>query len=165
MASFFDSEGERWSIDLSFGLIARVRKLLGVALADLTAEDRKVNQAATDIARVAGDPALFVDLLYVLCEEQATAAGVTDQQFGQRVNLHAYTESAAALQEAIMVFTLPREQKSRGIELIRKRHQLIDQQMAARVRKAMNGLEEFGNSDASSVELSESISGNSVSGN
>ena len=46
-------------------------------------QTKKAGASATDtIDRVANDPILLCDILWVLCEQQAKADGVTDEDFG-----------------------------------------------------------------------------------
>ena len=82
MKAFTDAKGRSWEIELNIRQMKRVRDILGVDLVNVI-QTRSDGSVATDtIDRVANDPILLCDILWVLCEQQAKLAGVTDDDFG-----------------------------------------------------------------------------------
>jgi hypothetical protein len=77
MASFQDRDKRTWEVVISVADVANVRKKLGIDLAALA--DNKLQQ----LAELLSDPCRLVDVLYVLCECQVKALGLTEEDFGR----------------------------------------------------------------------------------
>ena len=71
MAKFTDKRNRDWIINVDAASIANVREALGVNLVD-----------RASFKRMADDPCLLCNVLFVLCEEQAKQRGISDVQFG-----------------------------------------------------------------------------------
>lgn len=97
MASFKDKTGRSWTIELDAPLIRRVRELFGLNLVDLRADP---------FDRLANDPILQVDVLWILCQEEAKSRSMTDEDFGRALGPD-LESSALALQEAVVNFFQP----------------------------------------------------------
>ena len=82
MKAFTDAKGRSWEIELNIRQMKRVRDILGVDLVNVIQTNKDGSIATDTIDRVANDPILLCDILWVLCEQQAKAAGVTDEDFG-----------------------------------------------------------------------------------
>lgn len=141
MTSFKDKTGQAWDIDLTFNLLASVKSRLGICIVDLTEEDRKANRAETDVRRVADDLPLFIDLLYVLCEEQATERSLDSRAFGKLQDTESAMEAMAALHEEYLLFSLPRSHKDRGRKLAKERAARIRAETDAAMSKGLAELE------------------------
>jgi hypothetical protein len=74
MRTFTDNANRTWTVTVNVDAIKRVKGTLGVNL--LEAIEGKL------LDRLATDPVLLCDILYVLCRQQADAAGVSDEDFG-----------------------------------------------------------------------------------
>lgn len=85
MQKFTDNVGREWSISLNGWQLKKLKHDLGFAARD-----------PESIFRAAEDPGLLCDVLYVLCEDQAKAAGVTDRQFGEALTGDAIDAAAEA---------------------------------------------------------------------
>ena len=108
MHSFTDNAGRTWTVEITVADLKRLRAMLGIDIANLTEPDAPPEEQL--LARLATDPVLLVDVLYVLCLDQAEKAGVTDEQFGRAMAGDAIEEATEALLEAIVDFTPnPRE--------------------------------------------------------
>lgn len=94
--TYTDANGKTWTIVVNVGQIKRLRDRLKL---DLLASDD-----GTVFARLAEDPVLLVDALYVLCETQATAAGVDDEDFGAGLRGNVIDTATQALLEEIVDF-------------------------------------------------------------
>lgn len=95
MAQFKDANDRTWTITVNVGTGKKVRDVLGVDLFNL------YDGGAKDVF---SDVILLVNVLYVLCEEQATKSGITDVQFGEAMFGDAIESSATALMDAVADF-------------------------------------------------------------
>lgn len=74
---FRDNQGRLWDVRVNVSTVKRARRLLGIDIPALIAEQ------ARPLGELLADDCRLVDLLYVLCKDQADAAGVSDEQFGE----------------------------------------------------------------------------------
>lgn len=97
MRNFKDNQGRSWQIALNVYEMKRVRAILGVDLVNVIAlgKDGKVQVDLID--RIANDPCLLVDILWVLVEAEAKEQGVSDVDFGASL-------AGAAIEEATKAF-------------------------------------------------------------
>ena len=97
MRNFKDNRGRSWQIALNVYEMKRVRSVLGVDLVNVIAlgKDGKVQVDLID--RIANDPCLLVDILWVLVEAEAKEQGVSDVDFGSSL-------AGAAIEEATRAF-------------------------------------------------------------
>ena len=97
MRSFTDNQKRTWQIALNVYEMKRVRAILGVDLVNVIAlgKDGKVQVDLID--RIANDPCLLVDILWVLVEAEAKEQGVSDVDFGSSL-------AGAAIEEATKAF-------------------------------------------------------------
>lgn len=98
MRQFRDSVGRLWEIAIHVAAVKRVRSALGVDLAGLIADGAK------PLAQLLGDPCQFVDVLFVLCRQQAAAAGVSDEEFGAALGGDVLASAADAFMEELIDF-------------------------------------------------------------
>ena len=73
--TFYDNKKRAWALAVNTATIKRVKEALGVNLLDAVGGQL--------IDRIANDPALFADVLFVLVKPQAEAAGISDVDFGE----------------------------------------------------------------------------------
>jgi hypothetical protein len=99
MSSFKDANGRQWLLDLAIHDLRRVKSILKLDLLDL--------DKGGALHQLANDPVLLVDLLWVLCEEQAEKHNLTDEQFGCGFRGEAIEEATEALFEALIDFFPP----------------------------------------------------------
>ena len=95
MTKFKDSADREWIVSVTVGAIKNIRTALGVDLAD-------PSQAVME--RLADDPVLLVDLLWLLCEKQAKEIGITPEQFGESLVGDPIDAATNAMVEAIADF-------------------------------------------------------------
>ncbi len=85
MQTFADKDGASWSIDLSVGIMEEVKGKIGIDLLDPIGEN---NVLAVDLAPTeAKNIMLFVNMLFLLCEDQCKERSVSSSQFGRLLNL------------------------------------------------------------------------------
>ena len=104
MRQFTDNKGRTWDVELNVRQMKRVRDVLGVDLVNVITADRDGGVATDTLDRVANDPILLVDILWVLCEGQAKPAGVTDEDFGSALAGDSITEATKAFLDELVDF-------------------------------------------------------------
>ncbi|MEZ6097171.1 MAG: hypothetical protein R3C03_23605 [Pirellulaceae bacterium] len=96
MKTFNDSSGNTWSIAVNVGTIKRLRSALDVNLLD--AVEGKL------IERLVSDPVLLCDVIFVLCQPEAMARGISDEEFGLAMAGDAIDSATTALLEELVAF-------------------------------------------------------------
>ncbi|MGD9128691.1 MAG: hypothetical protein PVH19_15045 [Planctomycetia bacterium] len=96
MKTFKDNADRSWTITINVAAIKRVRSLLDVNLMEAVEGDL--------LERLATDPILLCDVVYVLCKPEADNQGVTDEQFGQAMAGDAIEHATTALLEELVDF-------------------------------------------------------------
>jgi len=77
MRVFKDNAGRSWTIAIHVAAVKRVRGLLSLDLYSL------LDERFAGLAKLLADPVDFVDVLYVLCKDDADRLGITDEDFGR----------------------------------------------------------------------------------
>ncbi len=77
MQVFKDNEGRAWVIQIHVAAIKKCRALLDVDLPNL------MEDGFTKLAATVADVVKLIDILYVLCQDQANERKVTDEDFGR----------------------------------------------------------------------------------
>ena len=106
MKTFTDAASRTWEVTVNVGAVRRVRDLLGVDLMDVAGGDL--------LERLADDPVLLVDVLYVLVKPQADAKSITDEDFGRGMVGGVLDEAASALMKELLDF-FPSTQRARAL--------------------------------------------------
>lgn len=150
MKTFTDSQGRTWNVTVNVGAIKRVRDVLGVDLLDVANGDL--------LSRLADDPCLLVDVLFVLSKPEADAKSVSDEDFGRGMIGGVLDEASAALMKELLDF-FPSAQRAKALG--RMARKIVEQEAAlAQAVEAMKPLIEAaretpgassGNSPASSA--------------
>lgn len=96
--SFKDTEGRDWHLSVTTWHLKAVRDRTGVHLGKL------LDDGLRPFRELVGDPIAFVDVLYVLCQEQADKRGVTDQEFGRALGGDVLEAAGLAFEEAYLLF-------------------------------------------------------------
>lgn len=99
-ASFKDDEGREWHLRLNHTLVAEIRDALGVNL-------HHVDEQAKALQRMAEDPVLLVNVVYLVCERQCQRLKISDEDFGRGFGGDTYQAAVEAFQEAVLLFTPP----------------------------------------------------------
>lgn len=102
MATFKDRTGREWVVEVNPTAMKRVREATGVHLGTV------LNDDMAGLAALMADPIKLVDVLYVLCRDQAERHGLTDEGFGRQLDGDAYDAAADAFTEALANFSRPR---------------------------------------------------------
>ena len=159
MRTFKDNAGRTWSVTLNVLQMKRIRALLGIDLVNVITLDAGGKVKVDLVDRIANDPCLLVDILWVCVEDEAKAAGVTDEEFGRALAGDAIDEATKALLDELVDF-FPGAKRlflKKAVELARK----YTGDMTAALEKALSDpelerrVEESMRSSASSPESSE----------
>jgi hypothetical protein len=142
MKKFKDSNGREWSVVLNLAAAKKLKDEIEVDLLD----------GGESMQRLASDPYTMVNALWLLCEKQATAASITDEQFGESLAGDPIDEATTALLEEVVDFfpqgrrkamkpmlTKLMQVQSQAIALATKK--LESQEMENLIQKAMNETE------------------------
>lgn len=99
MHKFKDCEGREWGIAINVSAVKRVKDALQLDLLDVA--DGKL------LAELSDDPMLLCNVLFVLCEKQCEANGVSDEQFGEGLAGDSIADATKALMEELVDFFPP----------------------------------------------------------
>ena len=95
MREFKDKDGRGWQVLIDVGQIELVRDVLQVDLYGLFSDEAK---------RLFSDPVLLVDVLFVLCRNQAETRKMSDVDFGRSFDGDTLEAAADALLEEVLNF-------------------------------------------------------------
>lgn len=126
MPQFTDTKARVWQLDLSIGLALAIRKKLGVNFLSLLD-----GQALDAVSR--SDETL-VNVLWLLCAEQALSAGVDETGFALALGGDALGAAIEGLLEALVLFTRP-DNRPAVQKVLEKIHQVQTRQVALAVAK------------------------------
>lgn len=104
MKTFVDNNGKTWTVTVNVGTIKRVKDLLGINLIQAITGDL-IEKVETDIC-------LFVDILFVVCKEQAQANGISDEKFGTLLGGDSLEKATDAFLDQLISF-FPSQAKRR----------------------------------------------------
>ena len=96
MRTFTDNAGRTWTLAINVDTIRRVRALVDVDL--LEAVEGKL------IERLAADPILLCDVIYVICKPEADGRSITDEDFGRSMAGDAIDLATTSLLEELVDF-------------------------------------------------------------
>jgi hypothetical protein len=127
MATFTDNKKRNWGIEISITVLKRVRNELDLNLVQIFSGDL--------LDRLAGDPLLLGELLWVLCAEQAHQRGVTPEEFGH-LSGDALAGPGGALEalEVALADFFPTQKRSALKLWIQKRNRMEDLAIDAATR-------------------------------
>jgi hypothetical protein len=87
-----------WTVQITVATIKRVQAMVGVNLLDvLDSKSRLLEKLSTD-------PILLCDVLYVICQQQAQSANVSDEQFGEALAGDVIDHATTALLQELADF-------------------------------------------------------------
>lgn len=113
MATFVDGAGREWGINLTLGMVKRL-KPLGVDVGLAVGGVGQVTDAAFR------DPETAGKVLWTLCEAQAKEAGVSPEQFADAMTGPALAGAADALSEAVVCFSHRPEATPKLLAMLRE---------------------------------------------
>lgn len=169
MQYFKDRNGRSWQIALNVYEMKRIRAALGIDLVNVIELGKDGTVRVDMIDRIANDPCLLVDILWVLCDDQAKEEGITDVDFGCALAGDAIEAATKAFLDELVDF-FPGAKRlflKKAVDLARKfggewnevlTKALEDPELEKRVRESMNSSTSSPESSASTPGLSPSES-------
>lgn len=97
--SFKDNRGRSWIVSITANDLKRVRLATGIKLGSLTEDQLK------PLAELLSDTEQFIDVLYLLCQEQAEKIGASDADFGRAMVGDHIDDAATAFLRALADFS------------------------------------------------------------
>ena len=104
MQIFKDRDGREWQVVLNVFQMKRIRAALGVDLINVIELDKDGQVRVDMIDKIANDPCLLVDILWVLVQDQARTLNVTDEQFGTALAGDAIENATKAFLDELVDF-------------------------------------------------------------
>lgn len=105
MAQFRDNNHRPFLVAVTIQTVKECRAALGVDL--LSIFERPPAGQRDLLSRLAFDPVLLVDVLFVTCRDQCTREGITDEAFGRSLAGDALADATRAFMEALTDFFPP----------------------------------------------------------
>lgn len=133
MHTFRDSAGRTWTVAINVATVKRVRARAGVDLYALAGKPDALGEFLSD-------PVAICDTLYVLCQDEAERAGVTDEAFGQALYgdaIHAATE--ALLEDLCDFFPNPAQRGTLRKLIVQARK--VEGLLIERAAKTLEGID------------------------
>ena len=129
MKTFKDNADRTWDVQINVAAIKRVRDLVDLDLLAAAAGGGAV------IQKLAGDPILLCDVVYVLCKLQADERNVSDEEFGRAMAGDAIAEATTAVLEELGSFFPKGQQRDLLAKALRKLDKLEAMVFAATTEK------------------------------
>jgi hypothetical protein len=98
MKIFTDNAGRTWTIAIHVTAVKRCRALLSVDLYGL------VDEGFVGFSKLLSDPIALVDVVYVLCKDEADKLGISDEDFGRSMAGDAIERASVAFVEELTDF-------------------------------------------------------------
>jgi len=133
MHFFLDNKNRRWELVVNVPTMTRVKQLLHVDLTQMFKDKCEL------LVRLSEDFELLVNVLYVLCEKQCTAANVTDEDFGAALVGDPLGNAHEALMQAVIDF-FPMSSRREMAQKILGKAKEVDQSLMQCVLKQLDAL-------------------------
>lgn len=134
MRSFKDENGKPWTLSINVGTVKKVRGLAKVDLLDL--------RDGNLFSELSSDPVKLGDVLWVLCEDEAKAAGIDEIAFGRALAGDALEAATTALLEEIVDF-FPKPQRDILRKALAKGREMQERTLAKTMRQVDKALAEW----------------------
>lgn len=125
MHAFTDAAGRQWPLVLTVSTIKRLRDVLAVDLLEVAGGNL--------LNRLADDPCLLVDVIYVIAKPEADAKNVSDEEFGKGMVGNVLDEAASALMKELLDF-FPRAQRVRALGSMARKAAELEAECTAALR-------------------------------
>ncbi len=162
MSTFRDSDGRQWEPEINVVTIGRVRDRLKINLLEVVLPDSTLGQRLAD-------PCLMVDVLFLLCQDQAAKLGVDEVAFGKAMTADGIEDGFMLVLEGVVNFS-PRGLRP-AYQKVFEKAKAMEAAQAARIRKTVEepefeamlnrAIDELGNPPSTSPSNSTGDAGNS----
>lgn len=153
MKTFKDNAARTWTVAVNVSAVKRVRGLLGIDLYKL------IDDKMAGLGELLADPVSLVDVLYVLCKDEADRQGITDEQFGAAMGGDSLEAAVNAFVEELVDF-FPDPRVRAGLSRVIKAGKEVGNHLIAMAGKKLDAMNpeaeakrliaSFGNSPGSS---------------
>lgn len=99
-AVFKDASGREWTVAFNLGIVRDLKDTVGFDFADL--------QDGRAFVAISNDMQKFCIMLWMLCEKQADAFKVSEEEFAKGIDAEALEQASDAIVAAVVNFTQPR---------------------------------------------------------
>ena len=110
MNCFNDRNGKQWTLDLNVGSAMRVKAETGFDIVNVIQIDDNGTDT-TSLQKLSDDVFLMVSVLYSLCKQQVTDAGLSDEEFAECFDATTVESALDALVREIINFSQPMKKK------------------------------------------------------
>lgn len=152
MKQFTDKKGRVWNLEINVFQFKRCRDILDFDLSALRNILVPTSTGPKVLASLIDEPITFVNVLYVLCMDQAKADGVSDEEFGQSFDGETLERATNAFLEELALF-LPEPVRS---ALTKIKEKAVEAVAAARAELSEEKISELLNSAIATPVSSES---------
>ncbi len=148
MKSFIDLENRTWKFSINMGMVKIIKSRLGIDILYVGGDEKK------SIFEIISDPVNFIDILFLLCEEQAEKLGVSDLDFAKAIDGTIYEDASFKFQEELVDFFPERQKKllAKLLEQMKKVKQAtmteIEAKMDEQILKIETSLKEITPADS-----------------
>jgi ribosomal protein S7 len=98
MHVFTDATGRNWTITINVAALKKIKALTGVNLLEL------LDNNLEGLSALLSDVVKLVDILYVLCKDQADTLGISDEDFGRALGGDSLEQAVDAFLEEFVDF-------------------------------------------------------------
>lgn len=118
MRSFVDGQERSWELALNVTALKRLRGALNLDLM------KALDDHGELLGRLASDPVLLCDALYVLCREQVGSRNMSEEQFGEMIAGETWERACNAFLEELVDFFRGRRAHPALVKLLAKMKQM-----------------------------------------
>ena len=112
MQSFKDKNGKSWDIELNIGTARKIKSRCDIDIENVvTFNKQNQPQDVSILERLSGDAILLFNVIFAICEDQVTTAGMTEESFAELFNGDAIEAATEALLDEIINFSRPAKRK------------------------------------------------------
>ena len=130
MSSFKDEQNRPWSVRIDVVNAQEIKSLYDIDLLD-------IEKMAENMFRLANEPITLVNILYLLCEEQAKERNISDKDFGRLLAGDVLGEATRALEVANVNFFPPKRRS-----VLQRLQEKIDQTENLRIGMVTKKMED-----------------------
>lgn len=134
MHSFTDAENRKWRICINVAALKKCRNLLEEDLMAL------VDDGFESLNAFLNNPIRLVDVIYVLCQDQAEKASVSDEDFGRAMAGGAIKDAATAFVEELADF-FPDPRVGAGLKKLMRAGELMATRLMEHAQKELDELD------------------------
>jgi hypothetical protein len=131
--TFRDAEGRNWTVAVNVNGMKAVKTLLGLEL------HRLFDNKLQPLADLFADPPKLVDVLYVLCKDQADKAAISDEDFGRAMYGDALSDAADAFFGAVVDF-VPDRANRKALRKFRDASRIAGEHLLSKMEKEAEAL-------------------------